>query len=165
MLLPFSADIKVQQTQRERMAVMGFLSSLSSEFDTTKSQILSSFEISSLQETFNRLLRTKIFPSIQMSNALVSKNSNYEPVKQQTKSSGSTLEPPGKSSRGVVCYYCHKSGHTCRECRKLLNQNRRFQFAHVVFASNTLERLVVLFADEYAMLLKLASTPTTALAE
>ena len=165
MLLPFSADIKVQQTQREQMAVMGFLSSLPSEFDTTKSQILSSFEISSLQETFNRLLRTKIFPSIQMSNALVSKNSNYEPVKQQTKSSGSALEPPGQSSRGVVCYYCHKLGHTRRECRKLLNQNRRFQFAHVVFASNTLERLVVLSADEYAMLLKPASTPTTALAE
>ena len=100
-----------------------------------------------------------------MSNALVSKNSNYEPVKQQTKSSGSALEPLGQSSRGVVCYYCHKPGHTRRECRKLLNQNRRFQFAHVVFASNTLERSVVLSADEYAMLLKPASTPTTALAE
>ena len=100
-----------------------------------------------------------------MSNALVSKNSNYEPVKQQTKSRGSALEPPGQSSRGVVCYYCHKPGHTRRECRKLLNQNRRFQFAHVVFASNTLERLVVLSADEYAMLLKPASTPTIALAE
>ena len=165
MLLPFSADIKVQQTQREQMAVMGFLASLPSEFDTTKSQILSSFEISSLQETFNWLLRTKSFPSIQMSNALVSKNSNYEPVKQQTKSSGSALEPPGQSSRGVVCYYCHKPGHTRRECRKLLNQNRRFQFAHVMFASNTLERSVVLSAYEYAMLLKPASTPTIALAE
>ena len=58
MLLPFSADIKVQQTQREQIAVMSFLASLPSEFDTVKSQILSSHEISSLQETFNKLLRT-----------------------------------------------------------------------------------------------------------
>ena len=126
MLLPFSADIKLQQTQRDQMAIMSFLASLPSEFDTVKSHILSSPKISSLQETFKRLLRTGISPSIQMSNALVSKNSNYEPVKQQTKSSGSALEPPGQSSRAVVCYYCHKSGHTRRECRKLLNRNQRF---------------------------------------
>ena len=36
MLLPFSADIKVQQTQREQMAVMSFLASIPFEFDTTK---------------------------------------------------------------------------------------------------------------------------------
>ena len=100
-----------------------------------------------------------------MSNALVSKNSNYEPVKQKTKSSGSTLKPPGQSSRGVVCYYCHKSGHTRRECRKLLNRNRRFQSAHIASASNTLEQSIVLSVDEYAQLLKPASTPTFALAE
>ena len=58
MLLPFSVDIKVQQTQRERMTVMSFLASPPSEFDTAKSHILSSPAISSLQETFNRLLRT-----------------------------------------------------------------------------------------------------------
>ena len=48
MLLPFSADIKVQQTQRDHMAVMSFLASLPLEFDTAKSHILSSPEISSL---------------------------------------------------------------------------------------------------------------------
>ena len=58
-LLPFSADIKVQQTQREQMVVMSFLASLPSEFDTFKSQILSCPEISSLWETFNRILRTE----------------------------------------------------------------------------------------------------------
>ena len=78
MLLSFSVDIKVQQTQREQMAVMSFLVSLPSECDTTKSHILSSSKISSLQETFSRLLRTEISPSIQISNALVNKNSNYE---------------------------------------------------------------------------------------
>ena len=165
MLLPFSADIKVQQTQSDQMAVMSFLASLPSKFDTTKSHILSSLEISSLQENFSLLLCTEISLSIQMSNALVSKNSNYEPVKQQTKSSGSALEPPGQSSGGVVCNYCHKLGHTRRECKKLLNRNRRFQSAHVASASNTLEQLVVLSADAYAKLLKPASTPTTTLAK
>ena len=92
------------------MDYLEFLASLLSKFDTVKSHILSSPEISLLQETFNRLLRTEISPSIQMSNALVSKNSNYEPVKHQTKSSGSALEPPSQSLVGVVCYYCHKPG-------------------------------------------------------
>ena len=46
-LLPFSLDIKVQQDQREKMAVMGFLVALPSEYDYVKAQILSSPEISS----------------------------------------------------------------------------------------------------------------------
>ena len=37
MLLPFSANIKVQQAQREQMTVMSFLARLSSEFDYAKS--------------------------------------------------------------------------------------------------------------------------------
>ena len=123
MLLPFCADIKVQQTQREQVAIMSFLASLPLEFNMAKSQILSSPEISLLQETFSRLLHIEISPSIKISNALVSKNSNYEPVKQQTKSSGSALEPLGQSLGGVVCYYCHKPRHTHRECRKLLDRN------------------------------------------
>ena len=65
----------------------------------------------------------------------------------------------------MVCYYCHKSGHTRQKCRKLLNWNRRFQSAHVASASNTLEQSVMLSAYEYAKLLKSASTPTTALDE
>ena len=130
-----------------------------------KSQILSSPEISSLQETFCRLLRTMISPSIQISNALVSKNSNYEPLKQQTKSSGSDLEPLGQFLRGVVCYYCHKPGHTRLECRKLLNRNRRFQSAHVVSASNILEQSVVLSADEYAKLFEACFYSHTVLVE
>ena len=46
------------------MTVMSFLASIPSEFDMAKSQILSSLEISFLQETFNRLLRIYISPSI-----------------------------------------------------------------------------------------------------
>ena len=60
MLMPFSQDVKVQQTQREQMVVMGFLVALPSEYD---SQILSSPNISSLQDTFSRILRTEISSS------------------------------------------------------------------------------------------------------
>ena len=35
-----------------------------------------------------------------------------------------------KPSGGVVCQYCHNSGHVCRDCRKLQNRDRRFQCAH-----------------------------------
>ena len=40
-LLPFSPDVKVQQDQQEKMAVMGFLVALPSEYDSIKAQILS----------------------------------------------------------------------------------------------------------------------------
>ena len=36
MSLPFSPDVKVQQAQREQMAVMGFLAGLPSEYDSAK---------------------------------------------------------------------------------------------------------------------------------
>ena len=74
-LLPFSPDVKVQQAQREKVAVMGFLAALSSKYDSVKVQILSSLEISSFQETFNRIFRMETSsstpPFVQMSNALV----------------------------------------------------------------------------------------------
>ncbi|RVW49048.1 Retrovirus-related Pol polyprotein from transposon RE1 [Vitis vinifera] len=46
------------------MVVMSFLSSLPSEFETAKSQILSGFDIGSLQEVFSRVLRTENVPSL-----------------------------------------------------------------------------------------------------
>ena len=36
MLLPFSPNVKVQQAQREKMAVMGFLAALPFEYDSIK---------------------------------------------------------------------------------------------------------------------------------
>ncbi|KAK1378832.1 hypothetical protein POM88_025576 [Heracleum sosnowskyi] len=79
MLLPFSPDIKVQQSQREKMVIMSFLAGLPSEFEFAKSQILSGSEISSLQDAFSRVLRTES-PSphvLPLSGALVSRNNNY----------------------------------------------------------------------------------------
>ena len=97
-LLPFSPDVKVQQAQWEKMVVMGFLAALPSEYDSIKAQILSNLEISSFQETFNRILRTKISsptpPSAQMSNALVGQNTG-ESEKQQYRNSRL-----GNNSRG-----------------------------------------------------------------
>ena len=51
-----------------------------------------------------------------------------------------------KPSRGVVCHYCHNPGHVRRNCRKLQNKNRRFQFVHyhksLKFASASITTLV-----------------------
>ena len=44
-LLPFSPDVKVQQNQWEKMAVMGFPAALPLEYDSIKAQILSSPKI------------------------------------------------------------------------------------------------------------------------
>ena len=113
-LLPFSLDVKVQQDQWEKMAVMGFLAALPLEYDSVKVQILSSPKISSFQETFSRILHAKTSssssPSAQMSSVLVGWNIG-ESEKQQYINSvpgGNSSRP---SSRGVVCYYCYKPGH------------------------------------------------------
>ena len=59
--------------------MMGFPTALSSKYDYVKAQILSNLEVFSFQETFTRILRTKIslpaLPSAQMISALVGRNS------------------------------------------------------------------------------------------
>lgn len=52
MLLPFSLDVKVQQAQQKQMTIISFLVGLPPEFETTKSQILTSPKISSLHDIF-----------------------------------------------------------------------------------------------------------------
>ena len=52
-LLPFSSDVKVQQDQRKKMTMMGFLAALPSKYDSVRAQILSSPKVSSFQETFS----------------------------------------------------------------------------------------------------------------
>ena len=95
-LLPFSPDVKVQQNQREKMAVTGFLAIVPLEYDSAKTQILSSPKVSSFQETFSRILHTKIsppaLPFTQMSSALVGHSG--ELGKPQYKNSG-----PGGNTR------------------------------------------------------------------
>ena len=99
-LLPISPDIKVKQNQWEKMAMMGFLAALPSEYNSVKTQIMSNPKVSSFQETFNRILRTEIspptLPSTQMSSALVSRNSG-ESRNPQYRNSGL-----GGNTRGIV---------------------------------------------------------------
>ena len=113
-LLQFSPYVKVQQAQREKMTVMGFLVALHSEYDSIKEHILANPEISSFQETFNRILHTKTSsctpPSTQMSSVLVGRNSG-ELETQQYRNSSPSSNSRGTNSRGVVCYHCHKPGH------------------------------------------------------
>lgn len=68
--------MKVQQDQRDQMAIMSFLAGLPSEFDSAKAQILSGSSVASLQEVFSRVLRTvsSIASSHTNSSALISTN-------------------------------------------------------------------------------------------
>ena len=105
------------------MIVMGFLSALPFEYDSAKAQILSSPEISSLQETFSRILRTEVSSSssptlvyAQTSNALIEQTIELERERNRNSGPGDNIRGPG--SGGVVCYYCHKPGHVIRNCKK-----------------------------------------------
>ena len=123
MLIPFSPNVKVQQSQRKHMAIMGFLATLPSDYDSAKAQILSSHEISSLQETFSRILCTEVsssssptLVSAQTSGALIGQT--IESKRQRNRNIG-----PGDNTRGsgfgsVVCYYCHKPSHMIQDCKK-----------------------------------------------
>ncbi|KAH6767733.1 hypothetical protein C2S52_018716 [Perilla frutescens var. hirtella] len=91
-LLPFDTDISVQQTQREKMAVMSFLTGLSSDFEIAKSQVLSDTKISSLDEKFSRILHNEhltVAPSEQHSSALLSRAPTYVSGKPPYKNGGS----------------------------------------------------------------------------
>ena len=123
MLMSFCPDVKVQQSQREQMAVMGFLATLPSEYDSAKAQILSNPEISSLQETFSRILRTEVsssssptFVSAHTNSALIGQTIESEKKRNRYSGPGDNTRGPGSGS--VVCYYYHKSGHVIRDCKK-----------------------------------------------
>ena len=112
MIIPFSPDVKVQQSQREQMEVMGFLATLPFEYDSAKAQILFSLEISSLQETFSKILRTEVsssssptLVSTQTSSALIGQT--IESKRQRNRNSGLGENTKGPGFGGVVCYYCH----------------------------------------------------------
>ncbi|GAA0156871.1 hypothetical protein LIER_14258 [Lithospermum erythrorhizon] len=62
-LMSFSSGIKVQQQQREQMAFMSFLARLPPEFESSKSQILTSSEEFSLADVFSWVTRTEQSPT------------------------------------------------------------------------------------------------------
>ena len=153
---------------------MGFLAALSYEYDYVRAQILSSLEVSSFQETFSRILRTEIssptLPSAQMSSFLVGRNIG-ESGKPQYRNSGPGGNTRGPSSGGVVCYFCRKSGHVIRDCKKLHNRNQRFPSAHIASSNETSDQSVQFSADKltrfhlYQESLKSPCTPVTAITE
>ena len=144
-LLPFSPNVKVQQDQGEKIAVMGFLVAFPFEYDFVRAHILSSLEVSFFQETFSQIPGTKIssyaHSSTQMSSALVGRNSD-ESGKSQCRNSGLGGNTRGPNSRGVVCYYCCKLGHVIRDCKKLQNRNQRFRSAHIASSNEASDQSV-----------------------
>ena len=117
---------------------MGFFAALPSEYDSAKVQILSISEISSLYETFSKILRTKVSSSsisspmlvyAQISNALLGQT--IESERQRNRNSGPDSKTRRPSSGGVVCYYCHKLDHVIRDCKKQHTRNHKFQYAHI----------------------------------
>lgn len=94
MLLPFSLDVKVQQRQREQMVIMSFLVGLPSDFKTAKSQVLSGSEIPSLHDVFSRVLRIEGTTPVQLSSALVSRNT-YESGRSTSQSGNKGGGPQG----------------------------------------------------------------------
>ena len=175
-LMPFSPDVRVQQAQREQMAVMSFLSGLPSEFETAKSQILSGSDIGSLQEVFSRVLRTENVSSSQHTNVLVAKGENAENARRVNNRGGNrAFENRGNDSSTIVCFYCHEAGHTKKNCRKLQNRNRRIQTANVATSdtatfSDSSDKIVTMTAEEFSKYSQYqdalkASTPVSALAE
>jgi len=121
LLLPFSPDVKVQQAQREKMAVMIILNGLLPEFGMAKTQIHSDSKIPSLDDAFIRVLRIESSPTSvsipQPCSAFFSKNNNHRAPQRNS------TDHRKPDSVEIVCNYCRKSGHMKRDCRKLLYKN------------------------------------------
>ena len=160
------------------MTVIEFLAALPSEYDSTKAQILSNPEISSLQEIFSRILRTKVssssvssptFVSAQTSNALVGQTIESERQRNRNSSPGGNTRGPG--SGGVVCYYCHKPGHVIRDSKKRHTRNQKFKSAYIASTIETSDQSVQFSTAElariqlYQDLLRSSSTPITVIDE
>ena len=137
------------------MAVMGFLAALPSEYDSAKAQILSSSEISSIQETFNRILCSEVSSSSsptlvfsQTSSTLI--GHTIESERQRNRNNGPGDNTRGPGSGGVVCYYYHNLGHVIRDCKKRQNRNQKFQSAHIASTTEASNQLVQFSAAELA---------------
>ena len=135
-------------------------------------------KISSLQETFSRILRTEVSSSFvssptlvfaQTSSALIGQT--IESERQRNRNSGPNNNTRGPGSGGVVCYFCHRPGHMIRDCKKRQNRNQKFQYAHITSATEASNQSVQFSAAELARFqlyqdsLRSSSTPITAIAE
>ncbi|XAR65843.1 hypothetical protein NMG60_11011814 [Bertholletia excelsa] len=166
LMLPLSPDVKVQQTQRKQMAMTSFLAGLPPKYDTVKSHILSGSEISSLHDTFTRVLSTKSSQSTHPTTMLLSITMAMDDKSNQ--------ENRGKNGN-KVSYYCQELGHTKHTWRKLQNKSQCTQMANMTTKESTvspsLEKTILVYAEEYAQFsqyqapLKSTQSPITAFAE
>ena len=128
------------------------------EFETAKNQVLSSPEISSLQDVYSRVLRTEgtsPTPSIPYSGALVSRNNDYETRRSHDRSSSKGGGSNGNETRaqgsgGVVCHYCHHPRNLKRGCRKLQYKTQKAHSAYIASTTDTSEKSVFISANEFA---------------
>ena len=108
---------------------------------------MSSPEISSLQETFSRILCTEVtssssltLVSAQTSSALNGQTIESKRQRNRNSGPGDNIRRPG--SGGVVCYYCHKLGYVIRDCKKRQNRNHKFQSAHIASTTEASDQSV-----------------------
>ncbi|KAK2990759.1 hypothetical protein RJ640_003827 [Escallonia rubra] len=158
MLLLFSSDIKVQQAQREQMAMRSFLGALPPEFDTAKSHILSGTDITSLQEVFSRVECSAQSPLHLISKTvflLLTEEGGSEAGKRNNNRGDRGGGDRGGHNGGtseIVCYYCKEPGHTKRYCKKLQNRNQRAQTTTATVAatsSSSSEKTVTISVDDF----------------
>ncbi|XAR48778.1 hypothetical protein NMG60_11031710 [Bertholletia excelsa] len=117
--------MKFERTQQEQMAVMSFLASLPPEYHTAKSQILSSPEISSLHDTFTRVLCIESSQSLHPTGSALVRNRGENNGNRGYQHNGNTSN--NHELGGVVCYYCQEPGHTKRMRWKLQNKPQQTQ--------------------------------------
>ncbi|GMI78284.1 hypothetical protein HRI_001497700 [Hibiscus trionum] len=173
------------KTVKQLMSYLQFLYSGKGNFSRIYDVFLSGSEISSLDDVFRRVRRTEnSLPtsSPQHGSVLLSRALPSDSGKQHFKSSGpgrsmgsgSTKSDPQFGVRGldhsaIICHYCHKPGHTKRDCRKL--QFKKTSSAHVASSVDTSSSAITISADEYVKLLHLQDTikhpsgPVSALVE
>ena len=121
MFMPFSPDVKVQQSQREQMAVMRFLAALPSEYDSAKAQICPILRYHLSRRPLAGFFTLRYHPLLHLPlylprQAVLLLDRPLE--RQRNRNSGPGDNTRGPGSGGVVCYYCHKSGHVIRDCKK-----------------------------------------------
>jgi hypothetical protein len=167
--------------------LLSFLAGLPPEFDAARTQILSSPEITTLRDTFTRILRSEGSRSApNVTSALVSRETSNEAGRGSRDSRGSRKNTgfQGSWSGGglgrnaghnkPICYYCDEPGHTRRTCWKLHGKpQQQAQVAniatqgisHVSTVSSSNDKSVLVSANEFARFTQyqasLKSNPST----
>ncbi|GAB2275324.1 hypothetical protein Dimus_039121 [Dionaea muscipula] len=108
--MPISADVAKMREQHEQLLIMAFLSSLRSEHDSVRSQILASKE-ASLTEAFSR------------ANRAIRPSSDSSPFSGDRAALASSGRPRGRGrGRGgdrPFCTLCQRRGHIIQTCYQL----------------------------------------------